>query len=216
MIKVSNKRQPRSEETKKAILSVAGKLFAKRGFDHVTMREIAKEAGCSHTTIHLYFKDKETLLHQLSMPPLLELKQRMEDILLREDLVPEDKLNGVSRAFIRFCLLNRNMYKIFFVTKAERVDDAEPDLAINKLRIELFNLLKRPLRECLHIQSHDERLLTYSRIFFFTLHGIVGTYVTSEETSEALLMRLESTFDDAIEVLLLGFKQQMKMEVERG
>lgn len=76
------------------------------------------------------------------------------------------------------------------MTKATRVNDEELDLAINKLRIELFNLLKNALQDCLCLQSDDERLLTYSRIYFFTLHGIVGTYVSSEEPAEALLDRL--------------------------
>lgn len=206
---MSNRLKSRSEKTKKAILSAAGKLFSERGYDHVTMREIAKEAGCSHTTIYLYFNDKEALLHELSAPSLLALKERMESLLMQDDLSPESKLRAVSRAFIRFCLLNRNMYTIFFVTKAERVDQ-EPDLAINELRIALFNLLRDALRECLRLQPHDERLLTYSRIYFFTLHGIVGTYAPSEEAAEALLERLEMTFDDAMDVLLLGLKQKMK------
>jgi AcrR family transcriptional regulator len=71
---MSRKQVFRAEETKKAILSVAGKLFAEQGFHAVTMREIAKKAGCSHTTIYIYFTDKETLLYQLSMPPLKELQ----------------------------------------------------------------------------------------------------------------------------------------------
>jgi hypothetical protein len=71
---MSRKQVLRAEETKKAILSEAGKLFAEQGFHAVTMREIAKKAGCSHTTIYIYFTDKETLLYQLSMPPLKELQ----------------------------------------------------------------------------------------------------------------------------------------------
>ena len=67
---MGSKKELRSEETKRMILKAAGKLFSEKGYDAVTMREIAKEAGCSHTTIYLYFNDKETLLHQLSMPTL--------------------------------------------------------------------------------------------------------------------------------------------------
>lgn len=65
---MSSKQEQRSEETKRSILAAAGLLFASRGYDSVTMREIAKEAGCSHTTIYIYFKDKEALLQQLSLP----------------------------------------------------------------------------------------------------------------------------------------------------
>ncbi|MGZ4164968.1 MAG: TetR/AcrR family transcriptional regulator, partial [Tumebacillaceae bacterium] len=51
-----SKKELKSEETKRAIVSAAGQLFADRGYEAVTMREIAKAAGCSHTTIYIYYK----------------------------------------------------------------------------------------------------------------------------------------------------------------
>lgn len=210
-----SKNDLRANETKRAILAAAGKLFSQRGFDSVTMREIAKKAKCSHTTIYIYFKDKEALLHELSMPFLLDLKEQMESILLRNDLTSEGKLKSISYEFVRFCLFNRNMFTIFFATRATRVDSKEPVLEINKIRIELFELITRALRECLSIQQNDNRLLEYGRIYFYTLYGIVGTYTFSEESYAALSERLQPTFDDAIEVLLLGFQQKINWEVER-
>ncbi|RST77004.1 TetR/AcrR family transcriptional regulator [Siminovitchia acidinfaciens] len=208
-----SKQESRSEQTKKEILLAAEKLFSKKGFDTVTIREIAKEAGCSHTTIYLYFKDKMALLHQLSMPPLQELKKQIEDVLFRDALSAEDNIRKISRKFIQFCLQNRNMYTLLFVTEATRVDEEEPDLEINKLRIELFGFLKKALQECLRIHD-DDLLLAYTRIYFFTLHGIIGTYTQSKEPLDELMKRLESTFDDAVEVLLLGFKQKLKRGVK--
>ncbi|VEF46387.1 TetR family transcriptional regulator [Bacillus freudenreichii] len=208
-----SKQELRSEQTKKDILLAAEKLFSKKGFDTVTIREIAKEAGCSHTTIYLYFKDKMALLHQLSMPPLQELKKQIEDVLLRDALSAEDRIKKISREFIQFCLQNRNMYTLLFVTEATRVDEEEPELEINKLRIELFGFLKKALQECLRIQD-DDLLLAYTRIYFFTLHGIIGTYSQSKEPLDELMKRLESTVDDAVEVLLLGFKQKLKTGVK--
>lgn len=207
-MKVTSNRELRSGETKNNILSSAGKLFAERGFDAVTMREIAKEAGCSHTTIYIHFKDKETLLHHLSVQPLEMLKKQFEEILI-QNVSAENKLKSISRTFIQFCLLNRNMYTIFFNVKAGQVDDKEPELEINQLRNELFGLLMKSLRESLQIAQEDTLLLSYSRIFFFTLQGIVGTYTFSKESPEELMERLGTTFDEAVEVLLIGFKSKL-------
>ena len=80
------KQLTRSERTKQDIVNAAGKLFSKRGFDVVTMREIAQETGCSHTTIYIYFENKLALLHHLSMPPLQHLKQQMEKIMKKNKL----------------------------------------------------------------------------------------------------------------------------------
>lgn len=43
------------------IMEGALSIFAQRGFDGATTREIAKEAGVSAALIHHHFKDKETL-----------------------------------------------------------------------------------------------------------------------------------------------------------
>ena len=101
--------QMSSEETKRLILKAAGKLFSEKGYDAVTMREIAREVGCSHTTIYLYFKDKETLLHQLSMPILLALYEQLKNISLQSLISAEEKLKQISREYILFGLNNQTM-----------------------------------------------------------------------------------------------------------
>lgn len=208
------KQIPRSERTKQDIVNAARKLFSKRGFEVVTMREIAQEAGCSHTTIYIYFENKLALLHYLSMPPLQSLKQQMEEIIEQTNLQPKSKLKAVSQQFIHFCLSNRTMVHIFFHTKPSRVDEENPEIEVNKIRIELFNLIKQSLQTCLQIEENDPRMLSFGRIYFYTLHGIVGTYENSEESAEELVKRLDGTFDDTIDVLLYGFHQKMRMEAE--
>ncbi|TQR14125.1 TetR/AcrR family transcriptional regulator [Psychrobacillus soli] len=206
---MKSKQEQRSEETKKQILESAGKLFATKGYDAVTIREIAKDAGCSHTTIYLYFKDKEALLHELSMPSLLELNQQLQQISKMNTLSAEDKLKKISLEYIHFCLQNRNMYDIFFNAKSSRVDEEVPELAINKLRLEIFSLMKLIIRECLSI-SNEEQLLTLSRIYYYQLNGILSTYSYQHEPLDVLMERLTPTFDIAIEILLLGFKEKLK------
>ena len=46
----------------RALISAARKLFASRGFEPTTTREIAAEAGCAEGLIHRYFNGKAGLL----------------------------------------------------------------------------------------------------------------------------------------------------------
>lgn len=202
----------RSEETKRAIIAAAIKLFGERGYETVTIREIAKEAGCSHTTIYIYFQDKEALLHALSMQPLQQLKTALDSVAADITLSPAEKLQRLNRLFISFCLENRSMYTILFEVKSARVDDPEPDLEINRLRNEMFGIIVQLLQNDLDIPE-GERLLGFSRIYFYMLRGIVGTYTLSEESVDSIMNRLSATFDDAFDALLLGFKVQL---TERG
>lgn len=197
-------RQARAERTRQRILAAAAELFAERGFDAVTMREIAKRAGCSHTAIYLYFTDKETLLHQISMPPLQELRERLARISECE-ADPEKRVRGICMSWIRFCLSHRNLYEVIFNVAADRVDEAEPKLELNRMRNELFGMLKEALRGCLPADAGEDRLLACARITFYMAHGIVSTYRHSPETTDELTARLGPTFRDAFRALLVGF-----------
>ncbi|MBS4201082.1 TetR/AcrR family transcriptional regulator [Bacillus sp. FJAT-49732] len=208
---MKSRQEQRSEETKEQILKAAGTLFAKKGFDSVSIREIAKDAGCSHTTIYLYFKDKEALLHQLSMPSLERLYKQLLQISLMDTLTPEARLKGISREYIQFCLENRNMFDVFFNAKSTRVDELEPELEINKLRLEIFALMKQVLQDCLSMPD-DELLLNFSRTFYYQLNGILSTYSYLHESIPVLMKRLEPTFDLSVEILILGFKEKISQK----
>ncbi|MFJ7825885.1 TetR/AcrR family transcriptional regulator [Psychrobacillus sp. NPDC096623] len=205
---MKSKQEQRSDETKKLILDSAANLFAKKGYDAVTIREIARDAGCSHTAIYLYFKDKETLLHQLSLPPLQQLYQKLQGISELDSLSSESRLKEISLEYISFCLKNRSMYDIFFNAKSSRVDE-KPELEINQLRIAIFELLKSTIHENF-TTLNEKQLLAFSRIYYYQLNGVLSTYSYQHEPHDVLIERLIPTFNLAIEILLLGFQEKLK------
>ncbi|MED1954749.1 TetR/AcrR family transcriptional regulator [Brevibacillus centrosporus] len=214
---MGSRQEMRSEETKNAILKVAGELFSQKGFEAVSIREIAKAAGCSHTTLYIYFADKEALLHQLSIGPLKALQEQMEATLSDSSLSPEGRLKKVSLQFITFCLLHRTMHTLFFMVKASRVDvAAEPTEELQIQRTRLFEVLRRALIACLPEHDQQDENLAFARIYTYTLQGIIGTYTHSEETVEQLLERLKPTFELSLEVLLEGCKQVLRRGEGRG
>jgi len=211
---VASKQEIRSEETRKSITEAASRLFGNKGYESVTMREIAKEAGCSHTTIYIYFKDKEALLQELSMPPLLSLFEQIEAAIARE-ADPDARLKAISMALISFCLVNRNMFDLFLNVKAGRIDEHSPGMEINRLRNQMFGKLADNVRECLQLSPQDERILLSARVYYYALHGIISTYAHSEESAEQLLERLQVTFLHTFDVMLAGLREMMRKDPDR-
>lgn len=71
-------RKRQAVEMRKRIQAVALDLFNKRGFEHVSIEEIAQEANCSVGNIYHYFQNKEALAG--SVPAYVdELYQQLKD-----------------------------------------------------------------------------------------------------------------------------------------
>ncbi len=64
-----------SEDTRSRLLAAAGPVFAKRGFDRATVREICSEASVNVASVGYYFGDKMGLYHQV-IRQIHELKER--------------------------------------------------------------------------------------------------------------------------------------------
>jgi AcrR family transcriptional regulator len=56
-------REAKKQQTRQAIADKAMELFATRGFDHVTVAEVAEAAGVSEKTVFNYFPTKEDLFY---------------------------------------------------------------------------------------------------------------------------------------------------------
>jgi AcrR family transcriptional regulator len=64
-------RETKKLQTRQAIAAAGMRLFVKRGFDHVTVADIAEEAGVSEKTVFNYFPTKEDVFFD-EVPERLE------------------------------------------------------------------------------------------------------------------------------------------------
>jgi AcrR family transcriptional regulator len=56
-------RKRKKEQTRQLITETAWRLFAERGFDRVTVTEVAREAELAETTVFNYFPTKEDMFY---------------------------------------------------------------------------------------------------------------------------------------------------------
>ncbi len=111
---IVERREKQKENLRQEILNAASELFAKDGYESVSMRKIAEKIEYSPTTIYLYFKDKNDLLNQICEETFANLIKDWQKIENKTD----DPLTGLSkamRAYVEFGLKYPNHYEVTFI-----------------------------------------------------------------------------------------------------
>jgi AcrR family transcriptional regulator len=118
-------RERKKERTRQAIREVALHLFAERGFDGVTVAEVAAEADVSVATVFNYFPTKEDLVYGRMEAFEAELLEAVRD---REP--GESALAAFGRFVVepRGWLVSKDPEATQRLTEITRVIDASPEL----------------------------------------------------------------------------------------
>jgi AcrR family transcriptional regulator len=93
------------------ILEVAESLFAEKGFDGTSIRNIAKEAKINIAMVSYYFGSKERLLESLIIFKTSDLKIQLDN-LIQEELEPIEKVNRLIELYINRINSNKGIYRI--------------------------------------------------------------------------------------------------------
>lgn len=94
------------------IIETAEQLFAKKGYEATTVRDIADQAGVNIAMISYYFGSKEKLLEALFNHRMGGIKMRVESLVKNESLSPIHKMEILIDEHIERVVHNEEFYKI--------------------------------------------------------------------------------------------------------
>jgi AcrR family transcriptional regulator len=114
------------------ILQVAETLFAEKGFDGTSIRNIAKEAKINIAMVSYYFGSKERLLESLILFRTKDLKLKIENLSV-ENLEPIEKINKLIEIYINRINCNKGIYRILHFEFSNEKRDIDLQ-ALNDLR----------------------------------------------------------------------------------
>ena len=74
------KRQLAALETRRKLIQAAEKLIRERGFDHVSVSDIAAEAGVAKGSFYTYFQRKEDVVYEIAQDQFATAEERAREI----------------------------------------------------------------------------------------------------------------------------------------
>ncbi|OAJ58401.1 TetR family transcriptional regulator [Paraburkholderia ginsengiterrae] len=143
---------------------VAEHAFATRGEQGVTMRELAKELGCSAMTPYRYFRDKDDILAMVRAAAFNRFATRLEAAARQ---APETDHSAVAEAYVAFALDEPHAYRLMFDLAQQ--EGGYPELAAASRRA--WRMLGEHFERLVAagILEGDPQLIGYA--YWASLHG---------------------------------------------
>ncbi|MGO9701208.1 MAG: TetR/AcrR family transcriptional regulator [Xanthobacteraceae bacterium] len=159
---------------REGLCAVAERLFAERGAQAVTMRELARELDVSAMTPYRYFQDKDEILAAVRAAAFDRFAATIDRAAAIKGSAPA-RANAVGRAYVDFAFRQPNAYKLMFDVNQP---DAErfPDLvrAGRRARQTMAGYTKALVAEG-YLTGDPE---TLGKMFWAMVHGLVMLQLT--------------------------------------
>ena len=121
------------------LLEIAEKLFAAKGFEGTSVRDIAEEAGVNIAMISYYFGSKEKLMQALFEKRTAEISMRIERLIKDESLTSFEKVNMLIEENVDRVMRDQQFQKIMIceqiINKNPVIINFLKDLKIRNARV---------------------------------------------------------------------------------
>lgn len=193
---------------RQTIMEEARKLFVAKGYDAVTMRDIARATQYTASALYYHFKDKAELMMAICSEDFLQLAQVFQSVLVHEN--PLDNIKSMGLAYAHFALANPSHYRLMFMSKGpvslkmeSALQQGDPNQDAYAALHHFVNLAHQQglLRE----GSDDTHLI--AQTFWAGVHGMVSLALDKGEEDWIPWASLEQRLDLMTDTLRRGMER---------
>jgi AcrR family transcriptional regulator len=182
-------------ETRGRVLDAAARLFAERGFNHVSIRDICKEAGSNVAAVNYHFGDKLGLYRELIGAVAEGMSNaKFSAFEAGAGRPPEERLRAYIRGFLHQ-LLDQNPEEVCWLEKLIARETTEPtpalDLIIEKGIRPAAERLSKLVSEVMGLPADDPRVMLSAGV----IQGLCIWYRSSRTVAERMFPELQFTPD---------------------
>ncbi|WP_226990882.1 TetR/AcrR family transcriptional regulator [Methanosarcina acetivorans] len=131
-------KEQEKERKRNYILDAAEKLFFSRGYDSVSMDDIANEVELSKAALYLYFKDKESLFFTIVLRGIKLLNAMIEES-IKSCKTGVEILDTIARVYFEFVNKYPNHNRAYLYFRSDRFD-IEDSEDMNEVAKEILKL----------------------------------------------------------------------------
>mgnify|MGYP000518928981 CR=1 FL=1 len=194
----------KDNEKRKRILDSAIKVFAKTGYSDARIQDVAEEAGVSHGTVYIYFKNKDALFMSIFQEILGELIQYISSEIQKEKNA-EDKIRRIISMQLDIIEENPDLTKLIlieFPRSGNFLNDSNTNVLSRYIDL-ISDVLKEGIDE--GIFSIEMRTEVTATMIYAGIQGIATRWIL--DGMDYSLKAMEKSIAD---ILLNGLKSFAK------
>jgi AcrR family transcriptional regulator len=188
---VSSKEQiSKMSDKREHILNVAEELFAEKGFDGTSVRDIAQQAGVNLAMISYYFGSKEKLLESLIESRGGYVYGILEELNKDMSLSPWDKIDRLVDFYVDRILNNMKFHMIMWQENSARSEE---------IKSRTIGIKLRNLEQIMKIIADGQQKKLFRQVDIpMTVGTIMGTisYYTHSKTYSCVTLALGEDIND--------------------
>jgi AcrR family transcriptional regulator len=198
---IKDRKERETARLRHKILNAALRVFAKQGYDKVSMRKIAALIDYSPTTIYRFFKNKEELLQTIAARTYGDLSAKFEQVKAEGEDDPLGTLKALVREYMIFCVEHPDMFRLFSDIASFELEDGIMYERLGGNRNMVYQSWFGCIR--LSIKSGGLEINDDVRVFLYLWDAVNG-YI-DHRIKHALVSR-KPLADDSVEYLSLVFR----------
>ena len=123
---------------KEALIAAGLEILSEHGLEGLSLRNVAKKIGVSHTAPYNHFPDKQALLAAISTAGHEQLHQILLDIFEKSKDTSPNIILEIAWAYLQFALEYPDKFKLMFSGALEEEGDHPEYIEISQMSIALF------------------------------------------------------------------------------
>lgn len=201
-------RQKRTAQKREQMLRKAWDLFAYKGFDRTSMRDLARAFGCAQSSIYSHFRSKENILYEILLNEMKRLVDMIQPLENGRDTSPSGQLRAFIERHVEFMLAQPKGKSMRFEIEMEHLSPQHRKEII-LLRDVYDGVLRKIIRRGIDaglFAKVNEKLVNYT-----ISSTIVRTQLWYSPKGELSIAELSNAISD---LFLNGLKTRAKSQQE--
>ncbi len=206
---MSSKKEQEHQRMRRMILDAAKELFAKDGFDNVSVRKIAARIDYSPAALYRYFKNKEDLILSLKHEGLARFAKMRVHLADIKD--PFERLREAGRMYLNYAISEPEYYDLLFNRSVPSFCD--PEKWVGEPSKSFMNL-KQTVKECIETGVLGNVSVDIAvASLWASVHGLASLVANGRLQGNIPDLDMNTIFEDVLDFTIIPQKERARLEM---